>query len=366
MASKTVLYLYNSTGTKLAAITDYASLEYARKVNEVGQMTVDLPLVYRPLFYPGGTFMRDCQLEVWRSVAGQPYTLDMETSWFVTLPTDAQASDGTDTFTVVAQDSMNLLQRRVVDYVAGSSQASKTGTADDNAKAIVTENFVSPTNTLRTMPNLTVAANLTAAPVVAKDFAWRNCFDVIKELANSANTSGTYMAFDVIRTDVNSFQFKTFTGARGTDRSTTLTIDPRLGNLGGVKVTQDFSVQKTAIIAGGQGEGVNRAIQRATDPLMGSYGPYGWIEYFYDSRNSASNAALLADANAQLRASRAIILFNGVVIDIPATQYGVNYFYGDIIKAQKDTLSVLCRLDAVKIKVDGNGEQIDINLVSVV
>src|SRR5207245_1531125 len=122
------------------------------------------------------------------------------------------SNEGLNSFLVRGKEATNLVSNREVLYAAGTSQASKKTIALDNMiKAMIRENFTAPSDSRRIMPNFSVEADLTAAAVSSMDFSWKNCLDVWKDMCNDSITRGTYLTFDVIRLDTNTYLFKTFT-----------------------------------------------------------------------------------------------------------------------------------------------------------
>jgi hypothetical protein len=202
---------------------------------------------------------------------------------------------------------------------------------------------------------------------ITKAFAYRNVLTVLQELADIANENGVYLAFDVVRTAPATFQFRTYAGQRGTDHSRT-SGDPRLvgkqyGNLDEATFGTFHSDERNWVCVAGQGEEDARMrVYRWNYPRMGA-SKWNRREYFKDSRDNSTEAALQADGDAALNEFRPKQILTGRLLDTPGMQFGVHYQFGDIVTAQAFGYNVDCHISSVRVKVDqDNGEQIDVRL----
>lgn len=372
------LRIYNVFGVLKAIIEDFESLEYARKVNEVGFIRFTLPDKYRNLLQP------ENRVEVWRSVGGGPLYLEGETIWFLRKPVWSFSSDSKYTYSAEGFDAVTLLKRRVVIYYADSAQAKKTAAADDMMKAIMRENFGSlSVNRLTggsdaasqardiSASYLSTQADVTLAPSITLGFAYREVLGILQDIAAASATGGTYLAFDVVATGgTPPLEFRTYTGQRGTDHSALASgmvlLDPEQGNLADAQLAFDYTNEANFVYAGGQETGADRVFQSSSDATRIALSPYNRIESFTDSRNNSDANGVQADANAQLRAMRPQILFNATLLDTPRYQYGLDYKFGDVLLAQYLGYQIACRVEAIHVSVNGGVEAVDTKLQSVV
>lgn len=355
-----IVELSTPAGTALTLDLRYSTVEYSLVEGDVGALTVEGPLVY-----PLGWFERDCQLKVRRSVYGGTPYLEGGAVWLLQAWSFIVAESGERLYRLTALHVNSLLARRIVDAAAGSAQASKTAAADDLIKAIVSEQFVSPTDTTRTMP-ITVGPNLSAAPSISKAFAWRNTLEVIKDLCAASAENGTYLGFEVVPSGT-SFQVVTYVNQRGLDR----TADQRAlfslerRNLASGELTYDYTGVATRAIAGGQGEGTLRAVQRASDSGASAASPYALTEVFRQAAQSTSSAQVLDEAEAELWARRGRVRFSGSAQQVAGSLYGVDYQWGDVVPVSFLGQDIACRIATVRNRVQrGQGEQLDIRLSS--
>jgi hypothetical protein len=352
---------YTDAGVKLGVIQAFTSLEYVRTENTIGSMILTIPreLMRYEDFAVGQLF------EIWREKHGS-LELQNDTAYFLQDWQFYTDGEGREYIQLYATDANWLLDTAIVWAYAGSAQAEKTGKPDDMMKAIVREQLGDLAGSNRV--KLSVQNNVGAGGAsVTKAFAYRNVFTVLQELADVANENGVYLAFDVVRTAPATFQFRTYAGQRGTNHSRT-SGDPRLvgkqyGNLAEASFGTFHSDERNCILIAGKGEGDARLrIARVNNSRMGS-SKWNRREYFKDSRDNDTTAALQADGDEVLNDYKPKQILTGRLLDTPGMQFGVHYQFGDIVTAQAFGYNVDCHISSVRVKVDqDNGEQIDVRL----
>lgn len=352
--------LYSPSGGLLIPNLSYQQVDYTLVESDIGVVRVDGPLIY-----PFSAFAPDCQLRIRRGVYGSAPYLEGNAVWLLRSWAFAVAESGERSYSLTAMHVTSLLARRIVDYVSGSAEASQSGPADDLIKTIVDDNFVNPTDATRDMTGLSVGPNLSAAPTIAKAFAWRNTLEVIRDLCAASAEAGTYLGFEVQPSSSGGFQVVTFTGQRGVDRSgdTSALFSLERRNLATGTLTYDYEDQATRVVAGGQGEGPLRAVQRANDTTAQSQSPYGLIESFRQATQSDTAAQLLDEAETELWERRGRVRFAGKAQQVQGSLYGVNYQWGDIVPVSFLGTTIACRISTVQNRIArGSGEQLDIQL----
>lgn len=366
MATLYEAWITNPYGTRLAVMPDYESLDYIRTVNQLGTLKGVVPYApYKDLL------VAENRIEIWRSVNGGPYNLDLQTSWTIREVSAVLSDQGTMTLEFVAFDGYYLLGRRDVAYNSTTAQASKTGALDDMMKAIINENFGTLAITSRNLSAwLTIQANLTKAPSGSKSFARRNVLAVLQELAQQSVTNGTYLAFDVVYTGPK-FEFRTYTGARGVDHrfpagQNPILLAPEFGNLGNCRLTQSYVEEKNYIYGLGQDEGVNRKVLTSNDNVRIGLSPFNLNEESVDARNSDLTSEVQAEADAALRAGRPKIIFTGELINTNTTQRGVQYDWGDMLTAQYIGRAIDVRVESVHVTLSEGKETNQTMLQSVI
>lgn len=346
------LTVHGAAGGYLATLDSFASLDMALPANDVGALTLSLPVLY-PLAY----FQKDGRIIVDRRVAG----ITTSSTWLIRRVQQTLATNGEERIGVTAMDPRHILRRRIVPL---AGQATKTGPADDLMKAVVREQFTTATDMDRNLTSdlFSVAADVSLAPSITIEFANRMVLDVLRDIAAAAAQAGTYLAFDVVP-DGDGFQFQTFTTAWGDDKRGAVLLSAEMGTLAGVAVVQDWTDEATAVYAAGRGEGNAAITAVATDAARIALSPYGRIERYASASNAATLAAVTGAANAELQAARPREQFSAVLVEQPGMRYGVDVNRGDLVRAEHAGTRYDCRVEPVHLTVDEGGrEGVDVQL----
>lgn len=375
MASEYEFSLYSPDGQPVAILSKIVSASLARAVNAVGalQMIIPLDLSSRlPNGYTLNSYERDSRLVIRRRASPlYPWKLVGDTIWFIRLVEFRLNQQGEYELQVTAYDANHIVQRRIVAYDAGTPQADKTGEADAVIKEIMDENFgpaaTDPDRDLSAF--LSIAADLPAGttPSIEKQFSRKNVLSVCQEICQTSTVNGVWLGFDVVCQSYNQFQFRTFTNQRGVDRrwpngTNPLILAPEYNNLSQAEYTFDATSEVTFVYAGGTGEGEDRLVATASDPLRLEASPFNRIEEWYDSRNTTEETALEDDAEAELRKKRPRELFAGQINENQVALFGVHFDFGDYVTADFNGKKSNCRIDAFKIDLNENGETINVQL----
>lgn len=373
-ASTYMIWLNSPTGEHIAAISEFFNLRAVRTVNDIGALTLTIPAVFGWDVISG---RRDLQLEIWRKTFGGHYSLLTDTVWLVRKMAMERVS-GALQYTLSAVSLTDLLTRRIVYAYTGDGETSKTGSADDMAKAIVRENMGAlVTDSARGLSAYVgVASDLSLAPSIEKKFGYRNVLQVLQEIAQTSTALGTPLFFDIEAASSNNFNFYTYVNQRGRDRSSTtgdnsLVISELTGALVGPTWQEDYMQEITYVYAGGEGNGAARIVGMAPSSTSTEYGrqfasPYNRREAWADARNGyATVAACEYEAENVLRAGRPRKTFTGRIIDTPQSIYSLNWNWGDKVTAVFDSLQVDCLINTLDIDATRDRETISAQLRSV-
>lgn len=355
------LIWYTHEGVRKGVIQAFTSLEYVKTQNSIGFMIVNLPrkLIPYSQFSVGDIF------EIWREKDGV-LSLQNETAYFLQNWEFYADADGREFIRLIASDANWLLDTAIVYAAAGSADATMTGIPDDLMKAIVNKQLGTTATAGR--GKITVATTVSAGGVsITKEFAYRNVLTVLQELADTANKNGVYLAFDVVRTGPGAFMFQTFSGQRGANHGRT-SGDPRLvgkkyGNLSEASFGTYHADERNWVLVGGQGEDAARTVVERSDTVRMGMSKWNRREYFKDSRDDSTTAALEADGDAALEEFKPKQRLTGTLHDTPGMQYGIHYRFGDVLSVEAFGYHVDCHVKAVRVRVDQDGgEQLDIKL----
>ena len=361
--------LLDPYGTFLAQLDGFSSLDYARVVNDVGSLVIVIPSAYDRYLFAGTDVRRDNRIDVSRRIGLGQFQRDMDTQWLVTKGNKILNERGERLTKITCVDLMQLLNRRIVAYNSGTSQASKTAAADNVMKAIVRENMgSSATDTARDWTAyLTVEADFGLGQSISKAFSRRKVLQILKELANASYQAGTYIAFDIVATSRTTMLFRTFAGQRGIDRRhptgiNPLILGPDFGNLANVDRGYDHTNEITYAYAGGQGEGASRIIGTSSDTTRIGGSPFGRIEGFVDARTTSDATQVQDEARSLVKSSVPLNTFSGKIVDTQSTIYGLHYGFGDIVTANFEGESINCYIDKIRVRVTQDGESVDSQL----
>lgn len=360
--------IYDAFYNLLLILYEWQSLEYGRVTNDIGALKLVLDFSY--FKYLAGK--KDARIEVWRRPAGmQNFYLDGDTFYSLRRIDLRRDTKKQQTVTLYGYDTISLLSRRYVLYKAGSAQAQKTAAIDNMCKALITENFVTPTDTTRTMSGVSVRVNFSLAPSTTKGFSNRIVLDVLQDLAAESFSKGTYLAFDLVWYPNNqALVFQTYINQRGINRSSTaaggITLDPDWNNLTDVVKSFDWTNEATFVQANGPGQDADRLAAPASDETRLAGTSIGRYEKVIDARNAADQASTQAEADAALRDYRAVVNYSVRTVDTDQVKFGREYGGGDIVTANVFGDSVDVRVDAYTIKVDSSGEDVTVKLQTAV
>jgi hypothetical protein len=329
-------------------------------------------LVIPPGILTADALREDTRLYIYRQPIGaNAYILEGQTCFLI------QTIERTrDEITVSAVGAMDILSRRIVNYAAGSTQAKKTGFADEIMRLVLTENFgASATGTGREIPaalfnipsQRLVSGNVVSAfPSISKAFAWDNVLSVFQEIAAACATAGTFMSFDVVAQGTALLGFQTWDITRGGDRrrgkTNAVILSEEAGNLV-ARIALSYGDSKTYIRAGGQGEGEDRELAEAIDTARVLASPWGRREAFSNASNSDTAGAVQDEADSQLWAGKPRLNFEGEIIETPTFRYGVEFSLGTLLTADTRGFSFECRMSNIHVGLGRDGsEKIDIKV----
>jgi len=357
------LVWYTHEGVRKGVIQAFESLEYVKTQNAIGALVINMPrgLIQYDQFSVGDIF------EVWREKGGV-LELQNETAYFLQDWEFWTDSNGAEYIRLVAFDANWLLDTAIVWAYSGSAAASKTGKPDDMLKAIVKEQLGADSG-IASRTKLTCAPDLSAGgSAITKAFAYRNVLTVLQEIAEVAKeTNDVWLGFDVVRTAPGTFEFRTYTGQRGQNHGRA-SGDPRLvgkqyGNLSQAVFGTYHADERNVVLVAGQGEEDARTLVTRSNNKRMFASKWNRREYFKDSRDDSTTAALEADGDAALDEFRPRQVLTGTLHDTPGMQFGIHYQFGDVLSAEAFGYHVDCHVGSVRVRVDQDGgEQLDIKL----
>jgi len=331
----------------------FASLKIERIENQVTEAVLTMA-------YQAGIvalFPLDTRLEFY-----DDGRLEGQTQWFVRVPPKLTYESGMLIVEVRAKCALYLLSGRIVAYAAGSSQAVKSGPADNVIKAIVRENLHSLAAADRDLSvYLDVQANTSLGATVYKTIPRRNVLLVCQEIARASAQAGAAIFFDVVWTG-SRLEFRTYLEYRGDDHRADslapIVLSPEFGTLSNASRSFDHGDEATVVYCAGQGRGSDRLIVSVSDDARRTQTPFNRCEVFVDARYLALSSSVATEADGTLWRRRPTQSIGGTFEDTDTRRYGVDWGWGDLTAGEFNGDVLDLRVHRVVIAVANGGRAI--------
>lgn len=343
-------------------VLPFFTLDYARSVSSVGNMTITVPstIGYQRLAV-------DNRVEVWRSIEGGVNRLDMDTAWLVKAIKLSYDEMGKSYWEITLQDMKVVCHSRIVAYNQETSGALKTALSDNLMKAVMRENFGSGASAGRNIASyLTIQADTSLALSISKAMEYRNVDEVFGEVIEASLSTAKPVYFDIVMTGSsgNTPEFRTYINQRGSDRRSTqsggIFLSPKRGNVGAFSVTDNYAEECTFIYAIGPGNLGARMIATASDATRIARSPFGRIEKSTQGSNSPVTASLSEEALSELAMSRSRKVVEGTILQNSRFLYGRDWGFGDRLTFKPTgEWSFDVRVDATHVSVSQQKETIE-------
>jgi len=352
------IWLGDDQGTRLITLNNTSGFRLIKRLNRPGYFAIDLPLSFdRTLI------RRDARVEIWRKdFAGK---LDLEFLGLLRQFKYKTDRSGNTKITISGPDLNDLLNRRHVLYLTGSSEATASAKeADDLLKRIVDENMGgSATDADRDFTatgELTIQGDLTAGPTITRTLSFKNVLDLCQDIAEASRQKGTNLYFGIVPHTPKNWEFITRTGQWGQDRTIVGNqgvIGLEFGNLSDPQYEVDWNGEITNVTGLGQGEGAGRNTQEIEDATRVKASRFNRIEAVKDARRESAAAGIQDAAREVLESNRPRRRFRGRIVQTKAFVYGRDWGHGDKLSwtylgEQGDAFVQL-----IDIRVNGKGEE---------
>lgn len=327
-----VVFMRHDRDEAISIISEFASLRATRILSGIGVLAIAIPADILP-----STQLDSRLIVFYRNEAGNflfgGYFL-RRIVW--------ETSGGLDMVTIYGLCYNSLTERRIIAYPAGSSQAQKSGPADNLMRAVARENLGGSAGGQRDISvyGFSVENDLSMAAPVSVSFAYKKMRDALDQIAFTAwGKNGERVWWDIVpRGSGWSMEFiarKDYTERdRRLSSASPLWISPDMGVVRRVVVDDDRSREVTVVIAGGQGEGDLRARVEVVDSFRIADSVMNRIEDFYDGAHIADLAILESAASARLREGKPILRAEIELIEGPGFLFGRDFHVGTAITIQ--------------------------------
>lgn len=351
--------LLNPLGERVEIIGDYYTASYARSLGFIGSASVEMPLdAYNP-----GSFQIDGRLEFWREIEGGRSVLDTDTSFFIRRRRRVRQEGGEVNLTVSGPSAVEILNRRIVAWPAGSAQAVSNGPIDDIMLVVMRENFGTAADPDREVSTdyLDIPANLSLGSTLKIRYARRNILELFRELSDASLQTSVPIFFDVVRHDQRALRFQPFAGQRGADHSASspapVVFSAETGNLSQDMLDENYEDEITVAWAGGQGEEADRVMGVGFDLVRLARSPWGWRETFIDGRDSTDSTALGSEASAAVVSGRPKNTVSATLLSTEQTRYGQHWGFGDRVVSEIFGFQFDVWVNAVSVTLTPDGKE---------
>jgi hypothetical protein len=338
-----------------ASLGDYiGTATYSKAVDEVGLLQFALPADHAAIAY----LTDKAQVEVWRRDTGRGVAWHADYYGLVRTTQYQYPSDSPETFTVWCPSQLSMLGWRIVAWAANTASRSAftTAKAETIMKTLVSYNAASSATVANgriregAISGLTVAADGAAGNTLDWNCAYANLLKTLQDVAKVAGGD-----FDLIASGAGTWEFRFYTGQRGTDRTTTVLFALERGNMANPVLTDSRADEATVCIVGGQGEGAARTTATRTGTNYNA--TTNNIETFKDGRSLTTAAGLNAAGDEALDKVEAKRAFTFDVVETPALVYNRDFYLGDLVKAQYRGVTDTVKIQGVTVSFDKDGKE---------
>lgn len=333
--------------------------KYSRTLNDVGIFAMTLP---SDPDWPA-IFTLDALIDVERTspLTGQ---LQVEDTYLTRLL--HRFRDGDEERFVVGGLSLNhLLARRLVDPdddpLAAGGYSTKAGLADDLLIDYADDQCVNPTDTDRTILNLSIQPSAGVGSPVGRRLRYENLLEVFQDVANQGGVD-----FLITRLIDNQLRLTVYpigtdkTRARNYPFSPFVELNPMRGNLGDPSLLIDRKREQNYVYALGQGPGEKRIVFEMQGAGVND-SPYNRIEFTTDIRQAerGDSTTVATQARAALIENQAVKEFTFKPSGVEAgSLYRLDWDIGDTLTCAWDDEVLDLRVREVEITIDASGETI--------
>jgi hypothetical protein len=278
------------------------------------------------------------------------------TVWFLRKRTKTLESDGAWTTTLGFVDTLDLLNRYIVDYPYDDANAQKYFLpAETIMKQVVTNELITRSglgNYIAVEPD-----GARGYQTISLVCSYQQVGSVCQQVAQASTQYGYYLTYDLEAVGPLSYVFRVYPNQRGTDRSAQssqpLTLSPQGGTIGSGTYAEDYTQAGTRVIAAGQSTD-GSLTQMVSNPVLEALGPFAVVEQFASIQNTADYGSVAMQAAQALRKTRPILSFSGTIIQTPGLEFGVDFDFGDLVTVQFGNLTIPVRLEGLTVTVDAS------------
>jgi hypothetical protein len=364
--------LKDQDGQLVAEFDTWRALQFTHKVNDRGTVRFEINGEDNRV----SLFELDGQIEIWRRNLILDLDWYLEWEGFYRTNNDTFYQNDNNSFIAYGFSYLDLARRAEIKYTAGSAYATKSGVSETVMKELVGQNIgvaALATNGRaadNVMPGLGVEADGGGGAAWEGTVADKNLLSTLQQISLASQQVGTVIDFDIVGIEDALFEFRTYEGQRGTDRTknnadgnSPVIFSLGFGNMVIPVLSEDRSTEITAAYALGRGTDDAKQFYLAENDAKYD-SPWNRIE-----KTVSASGASGEDQDAQLQSKAEEILeknkfdtrlgFN--VLQLQDIYYGKHYTWGDLVTARFKGNEFSKKLVEARVNVSANaqGERIE-------
>jgi hypothetical protein len=137
-----------------------------------------------------------------------------------------------------------------------------------------------------------------------------------------------------------------------------------MGTISHGQYEEDYRDEVNYVYAAGEGEGITREVEEASDDARIGLSPLNRREALYDGRQGASAVRLQEEAETAVLEGRPKRIFTGRIAQTPQAKYGLHWNWGDRVTVQFEGQTFNCEISSVGVHIYEGEETITANLTA--
>ena len=323
------IYFYDHDGTTQFLVQDWSRLEYHQRINSSWNHQITLEFGSdSPRVAQYRNIQDDWIVRIFR-IDPILLTESLVYEGFNTTIVDQVRANGNIIINLYGVGYTDLLRRRLVLPPTGETHSTKSGVAETVIKEYVADCMVSPTDTDRIFPGVTIETSGGFGDIVEYNARYVILYSVCQTLAEDGNID-----FGIVGGDtVSEFIFKA-KSIWGTDRRDDIIFSIENDNMVIPILSLNSSAEQNFAYVGGAREGIDRVIQLVANFTAIARSPWGRKEVFVEARQQTDTQSLISAGIDELnsRKKEQKLTFN--VQQTIQSRWLQDWFLGDLITAK--------------------------------
>lgn len=345
------------SGNIVKEFTKVNSLKYGRADRSVYSCEIKIPANFINL----SRLEPDHLIEIWRYHSITHFDIDSQTVYFLRTWYVEIDKDGKEILVLIGLDALYLLTSRINAYYDGHSFASYDTYARYALALAVHRNMRSTAEDADRIIDgayFATETGVTSGATITKDCAWQELPSLLNEIVNQSRDKGYWITYDIVYNGTLPLIFTTFAEQRGVDLTDKIELSPENKNVAEPKLIFDYSGEVTASYLLAGGEGIARIVGRA-DSSRVAVNPFSRREGKKENTQITLQTSADNEAQELLDKHRGKVYFSGKIVQTKSMRYGIDWNYGDKIRASWKGINFDCRVLSYEINYSSEADEVD-------